>query len=62
MLEESKTKRGFFLVDKEVFVAFDIDFDDPFAADWLQMITDAEAIPADETIVDEITQYSADTG
>ncbi|MFI5218780.1 MAG: carboxypeptidase regulatory-like domain-containing protein [Bacteroidia bacterium] len=60
MIESAKTKRGFFLEDKAGFVAFDADFDDPYAADWLTAITAAEAVPTDETIDDQLTQLTAD--
>lgn len=43
MFEASKTKRGFFISDKPDFITFDADFADPFAADWLTDITDAES-------------------
>ena len=59
MYEAAKAKRGFFLEDKADFIAFDGDFADPFAADWLTLISDAEALPQDETIDDQLTQLTA---
>jgi hypothetical protein len=58
MFEASKTKRGFFLTDKADFIGFDADFDDPFAADWLAAIGDAENIDSDEALDDESTQLT----
>ena len=60
MYEAAKTKRGFFIEDKAAFISFDADFTDPFAADWLTQITDAEAMPQDETLDDQLTQLTAD--
>lgn len=59
MYEASKTKRGFFLEDKPDFVAFDADLADPFAADWLTEISEAEAMPQDEVLDDQLTQLTA---
>ena len=58
MYEASKTKRGFFLEDKADFINFDADFADPFAAGWLTDISDAEAIPQDEVLDDQLTQLT----
>jgi hypothetical protein len=60
MFEQSSLKRGFFLEDKTALVAFDSDFDDPFAADWLAKIEEAEALPSDEIIEDQLTQLTDD--
>ncbi|HLG34863.1 MAG TPA: carboxypeptidase-like regulatory domain-containing protein [Bacteroidia bacterium] len=56
MYEESKTKRGFFLQDQADFETFDTDFTDPFAANWLLAINEAEAMPADEILDDQLKQ------
>ncbi|MEO5572043.1 MAG: carboxypeptidase-like regulatory domain-containing protein [Bacteroidia bacterium] len=58
MFESSKTKRGFFITDKADFIAFDADFADPYAADWLTLITGAEDIDSDETLDDELVQLT----
>jgi hypothetical protein len=58
MYEISKTKRGFFIEDKADFIAFDADFSDPFAADWLTAIEDAEDMPGDELLDDQLTQLT----
>jgi hypothetical protein len=60
MYEAAKTKRGFFIADKADFIAFDPDFDDPFADGWLTQINSAEAMPQDETLDDQLTQLTAD--
>ena len=60
MYEAAKTKRGFFIADKVDFIAFDPDFDDPFADGWLTQINSAEAMPQDETLDDQLTQLTAD--
>ena len=59
MTEFSTTYIGLFAGDKEDFVAFDSDFDDPFQELWQANITAAEEVVKDEVIVDEQTGLSA---
>mgnify|MGYP003330565010 CR=1 FL=1 len=42
MLEANKTMREFFVQDKAEFVAFDADFNDPYADNWANSIVTAE--------------------
>ncbi len=58
MFESVKTTRDSFIDDKADFITFDPDFDDPFAADWLDNIEAGEALPSDETIEDQISQLT----
>lgn len=60
MFQESKTKRGFFIEDKADFILFDADFSDPYAANWLTAITNAEALLADETLDDQGAQLTGE--
>src|SRR5262245_19278162 len=58
MIEEARTRLGFFEEDKADFVGFDPDFDDPYHDDVETKIDDAEAFPDDETIDDQTTQLT----
>jgi len=58
MIQDARTKHASFLEDKTDFVVFDPDFDDPFAADYLAEIDAAEAMPDDETILDQQQQLT----
>ncbi|MBI4945344.1 MAG: hypothetical protein HY840_02965, partial [Bacteroidetes bacterium] len=59
MTQFSHVIRNAFTVDKAQFIAFDPDFNDPFSANWLTKITNADALPSDETVEDELMQLSA---
>ncbi len=59
MIQDARTKHQSFIEDKADFIAFDPDFDDPFADDFETKINDAEAMPDDETILDQLQQLTA---
>lgn len=60
MLAAAKTCRLFFEEDKADFVGFAAPFADPFSADWLLLIEQAEAEQSDESIVDVQTGLTND--
>ena len=56
MTEFSHSIRSAFITYKTNFIGFDPDFSDPFDANWLLAIEDAEAQESDETVSDELIQ------
>ncbi|MFI5219495.1 MAG: carboxypeptidase-like regulatory domain-containing protein [Bacteroidia bacterium] len=59
MIQDARTKHASFTEDKTDFVAFDPDFADPYADDFEDEIDAAEAMPDDETILDQQAQLTA---
>jgi hypothetical protein len=57
-IQDARVKHASFLEDKDDFVDFDADFDDPFAADFLEDIDAAENTDDDETVIDQQTQLT----
>jgi len=58
MTQFSHTIHSIFIPDKALFIAFDPDFADPFAANWLLAIEAAEALRSDETVGDQLRQLT----
>ena len=59
MLTQSRAVRLIFNSDKTEFKAFDIQFSDPYSADWLASIEASEAYPTDEYREDEQMEQTA---
>src|SRR4051812_13229341 len=62
MFQKSRTKRQHFINHKAAFVAFDADFDDPFADDWQDAIEASEGFETAETRDDGGQQETAEVG
>lgn len=60
MILAAEVMKEFFHEDKGEFIAFDADFTDPFEDDWQTAIDAATVQPDDETIVDQISQKTAE--
>ena len=58
MIQDARTKHASFTEDKADFVAFDPDFADPYADNFESQIDAAEAMPDDETILDQQQQLT----
>jgi hypothetical protein len=58
MIQDARTKHASFTEDKADFIAFDPDFADPFADNFETEIDEAEAMPDDETILDQQQQLT----
>ncbi len=59
MIEFNKTMLGHFTDEQAVFASFDADFTAPFETNWQTTINDAEMMPTDETIKDQLQQLTA---
>lgn len=60
MLTGAETMLDLFNVDKDLFNDLDADFNDAFSADFLEKIDTARDFPTDETVVDGITELTAE--
>ena len=60
MLQDGRTMQALFLDDKAEFIALDDQFDDPFAADWLESIDTSDGVETAETREDEQMQKTED--
>lgn len=60
LIQKSRTLRVHFLNYLSLFTALDNELDATFAASWLTSVEECEGTETDETVMDQLSQYSAE--